>query len=667
MPLPRRRIGFPLGMQLLALLACTLVAAQFVTLVLAVLFPPQPTSRWNLAEVARGIAGGELSGALERQEMKGPPDLSEPGWMVSETARSALARELGRPDEDVILAFYTQLPVGGMPLPPPPPGDRKAQPLVLELLVGTAHAQAVPGGPPPGGMPGGFPGGMPPGGSMPRLPSPPQGTMRSPQGAPRTPAPPTTAQPNAPRPAGVPQGSPAGTSAGAPGNAPGMGTQPRPGTTGPAQGPAFTAPGAQMQAPRVLPAAVPTPAPVFQALPSQPLPRVTDPRPNLPAPVQQAKSAAAIAPEAPLPAPQGYTDLRPASTTKAVSAPTAAGVKPQPLPFRQERSGLAKLVSPQFIEGDFIAAARQSDGRWIAVAPRAEPFPNRWQRQLLMWFVLSLAIISPLAWMMARRIVRPLEGFARAAETLGRDPSAKIIPLSGPAEIGRAANAFNQMRSRLGAFVDDRTAMVGAISHDLRTPLTRLRFRIEDVPDKQREGLLKEVTEMEQMISQVIAFIRDASTPGPRELVDLAELVESSVADARLVGGDVSVERLAHVPVEVDPVGMRRLLGNLLENAMKYGVAPRVRVSLDGNEAVAEIVDQGPGIPEAELDRAFEPFFRSESARRSGKPGSGLGLAVCRSIARAHGGEVALARGAEGFVARVTMPVAIEQIRPRAA
>jgi signal transduction histidine kinase len=136
---------------------------------------------------------------------------------------------------------------------------------------------------------------------------------------------------------------------------------------------------------------------------------------------------------------------------------------------------------------------------------------------VLAWFILSLVIVSPLAWFFARRIVLPLEGFAQAAEMLGRDPSATIIPLKGPAEIGRAAHAFNQMHNRLRAFVDDRTAMVGAISHDLRTPLTRLRFRLEDVPEDQRPALLREVAEMESMINEVIVFIRDASTPGARQ------------------------------------------------------------------------------------------------------------------------------------------------------
>lgn len=354
-----------------------------------------------------------------------------------------------------------------------------------------------------------------------------------------------------------------------------------------------------------------------------------------------------------------------AATAMATASPPPVGI-PQPIPFRGAR-GVLSFTTPPFIEGDFVAAMRQADGSWIAVAPRAEPFPNRWQKRVMFWFMLSLLITVPLALLFARRIVKPLESFARAAEALGRDPAADVVPLSGPAEVGRAARAFNQMRDRLRAFVDDRTAMVGAISHDLRTPLTRLRFRLEDVPDDQREALLAEVDEMEMMISQVIAFIRDASTPGARQRLDLATLVADAVADARVMGDRVRMDVATPIRVEVDPLGIRRLLGNLLENALKYGHQARVRVLVNEQGAVAEIIDKGPGIAQEDRERAFEPFFRCEQAIESDKPGSGLGLAVCRSIARAHGGDVLLEQREEGFVAKLVLPTLYDDILPKAA
>jgi signal transduction histidine kinase len=272
--------------------------------------------------------------------------------------------------------------------------------------------------------------------------------------------------------------------------------------------------------------------------------------------------------------------------------------------------------------------------------------------------VISFALVAPLGWMFAQRLVRPITGFADAAEQLGRDPTAPILALEGPAEVGRAAHAFNKMQSRLRSFVDDRTAMVGAISHDLRTPLTRLRFRIEDVPDELREGMLGEVDEMEQMISSVLAFIRDASEPGSREMLDLRSIVEDVVEDAVFIGKTVTLEKGEPAAVEVDPLGMRRLLGNLVENAVKYGDSARVRLFTDRQEVVAEVRDNGPGLPEEELERVFQPFYRAPAARASSTLGTGLGLAVCRSIARAHGGDVQLRRGERGLVAQVRLPLA---------
>lgn len=663
LPLIRPRGGLPLGLQLMALLVCALVAAQAVTLGLTVLFPPLPQARWSLDEVVQGLSGNGLSARLERAQLSGPPDITGSGWLVAPAARDALAARLHRRSEDVVLAFYTQLPVGGIAVPVGHPGttaqaDRRSAGIgnvPLAWMVGTAHAQGAPGsgGFPGGGFPGGgFPGGGFPGGGFPGGPGGgfPGGGF------------PGGGTPGGGASGGGSGGAPGGhgpqsATANAPANPAGPGRAP-PRSNGPAGNP--PPPTAVGAPPLVLPTAMPGPLLLPPPLTTAPPPaaeRNAVPEPRATPVAGYAPAAAATQEAAPAAAPVPASAAAPGPAPVVPSSPRAKAQVPQPIPFRTgPQSGWLAAATPPFIEGDFIAAVRGADGRWTVVAPRAEAFPNRWQRQVALWFLLSLAIVSPLAWLFARRIVRPLEGFAQAAETLGRDPAATILPLSGPAEIGRAAHAFNQMRNRLRAFVDDRTAMVGAISHDLRTPLTRLRFRLENVPDDQREGLLKEVIEMEAMISQVIAFIRDASTPGPRCVVDLGQLVAASVEDAQLVGGAVMAEPAAPLAVEVDPVQIRRLLDNLLENAIKYGQSAKVRVRAEDDEVVAEIVDAGPGIPEEDREQVFEPFYRSEAARRSGKPGSGLGLAVCRSIARAHGGEIRFAQSAEGFVTQVRVP-----------
>jgi signal transduction histidine kinase len=170
--------------------------------------------------------------------------------------------------------------------------------------------------------------------------------------------------------------------------------------------------------------------------------------------------------------------------------------------------------------------------------------------------------------------------------------------------------------------------------------------------------MLAEVDEMDQMISSVLAFIRDASEPGAREKIDLRSILEDVVEDAVFVGKHVTLGETELTPVEVDPLGMRRLLGNLVENAVKYGDSAKVRLFRDDQEAVTEVTDNGPGLPEEELERVFQPFYRAPLARSSNKHGTGLGLAVCRSIARAHGGDVHLIRADRGLVAQLRLPLA---------
>jgi two-component system OmpR family sensor kinase len=304
---------------------------------------------------------------------------------------------------------------------------------------------------------------------------------------------------------------------------------------------------------------------------------------------------------------------------------------------------------------------RTGPSRWVTVQPEPEPFPNRWQRRVLLWFVAAIFLTAPLAWMFARRLAGPLGDFATAAERLGRDPSAAPANLGGPAEIGRAARAFNDMQARLKRYIDDRTAMVGAISHDLRTPLARMRFRMERAPPDLRTGMLNDIGQMEEMISAVLVFIRDASEPTVRERVDLRSILECVVDDAALIGGEAVLDPGDPVSVEVDTLSVQRVLSNLVDNALKYGQRAEVRMYTEQGEAIAEVHDAGPGLPPEELERVFLPFYRSQSARTLNTGGIGLGLAVSRSIARAHGGDVRLYKnGGEGLVAQLRLPLADE-------
>ncbi|WP_310540050.1 ATP-binding protein [Phenylobacterium sp.] len=313
-----------------------------------------------------------------------------------------------------------------------------------------------------------------------------------------------------------------------------------------------------------------------------------------------------------------------------------------------------EMGPPMF--GEFSAAVRRSDGQWVVVQPQPEPFPNDWQRRVLSWLAGCLLVVAPLGYLFARRITAPLGQFAQAAETLGRDPSGPLMALSGPAEIGAAARAFNDMQVRLKRFIDDRTAMVGAISHDLRTPLSRIRFKLEGAPTPVKEAVLADVVQMEAMITSVLAFIRDASAARPRERLDLLSLLECLVDDAG--GQELTVlEDSRPVTVEADALGLQRLFGNLLDNAVKYGVRGRVRVFREEGHAVVEIADDGPGLAAGELERVFQPFYRAEAARTLDVGGVGLGLAVARSIARAHGGDVVLVSTAAGLVAQVRLPL----------
>ena len=306
----------------------------------------------------------------------------------------------------------------------------------------------------------------------------------------------------------------------------------------------------------------------------------------------------------------------------------------------------------------FKVGVRQADGRWLVVKPKPTFRWDAWQTRLIFTFLLSILIIAPLAWLLARRLAAPIAAFAGAADRLGRDPRAAPLEMDGSAEIVAAAAAFNQMQERLRRYVDDRTAMVGAIAHDLRTPLTRLKFRIEAAPDALKAKLAADIDQMEAMIAATMGFVSDTTRPRERTKLELASLVESIVDEMAETGAAASVDRTEKLVVEGDPIALRRLVANLVENAIKYGGAARARVYADTRDAVIEVDDDGPDIPEHERERVFEPFFRGEPSRNRETGGIGLGLAVVRSVARAHGGDAELVnRDGGGLTARVRLPL----------
>jgi signal transduction histidine kinase len=325
--------------------------------------------------------------------------------------------------------------------------------------------------------------------------------------------------------------------------------------------------------------------------------------------------------------------------------------------FRGGEFGPERLVF-----GGFVAALQRPDGRWTIVQPPPEPFPAEWQRRILLWLALSLAVVLPAGYLFARRITAPLGAFARAAERFGKDLNAPPIEPDGPAELGAVAYAFNDMQGRLRRYVEDRTAMVGAISHDLRTPLARIRFKLERADDALRASVNADVTQMEAMLTAVLDFIRDASAARPRQPLDVVSLLECVVDDEALMGGDVALESPspqggASPIVDGDAVALKGLFANLVGNALKYGRLARLTVHVSGADLKVEIADAGPGLPASELERVFQPFYRTDPARNMDVGGIGLGLSVARSIARQHGGDVWLTSGAQGLTAHVQLPL----------
>ncbi|WP_125255968.1 ATP-binding protein [Brevundimonas fluminis] len=305
----------------------------------------------------------------------------------------------------------------------------------------------------------------------------------------------------------------------------------------------------------------------------------------------------------------------------------------------------------------FSASLRLDDGRWATVEPpRALLSP--WQSRLLLALAISLLLLAPLTWWMARRLTRPIRVFAAAAERLGANPDAEPLTPSGPSEVRTAIDAFNDMQASLRDHMRRRTQTVAAIAHDLRTPLTRLRFRAEQAPEALRDKMAGDVEEMDALIAQAMAYVRGEAPPERVETFDLTALTGDCARGFSETGEGVTFEAGPKLRVRADPTAVRRAVANLIANALKYAGSARVSTEVSHGRAVVRVEDDGPGLPEDQLQAVFEPFHRAEPSRSRQTGGAGLGLTVARQAARAHGGDVNVKNRPEGGLsAELTLPL----------
>ena len=325
--------------------------------------------------------------------------------------------------------------------------------------------------------------------------------------------------------------------------------------------------------------------------------------------------------------------------------PDAFGSAMRAAGSRWRERGLAP-ASP--LLGGFTAALQQPDGRWRSVVSPPRRFSTAFKTQVALLFVAGLLAMLPLAWWFSRALAAPIKRFAEAADRLGRNPDAEPLQRSGPSEIVQAADSFNAMQARLNRLINERTHMVAAIAHDLRTPLARLAFRLEGLQPPLRDKTIADIDEMKAMISAALDFIHNDSRRGTRAPLDFRLLVESVVDDASDTGAEASFVVGQAITLDGDPLSLRRMVMNLLENALKYGKRARLELHRDGADCVLWIDDDGPGIDPAQHEQLFLPFFRGENSRNRDTGGIGLGLSVAHSIVLAHGGEITLTNRPEG-------------------
>jgi signal transduction histidine kinase len=307
---------------------------------------------------------------------------------------------------------------------------------------------------------------------------------------------------------------------------------------------------------------------------------------------------------------------------------------------------------------DLQVAVPLRDGQWLAfetALPQRGPALSR--QFLISMAIMALVILAVAVWVV-RAVTAPLAALSSAAERLGNDLNAAPMPETGTIETRQASRAFNAMQTRLRSLVENRTRMLAAISHDLRTPLTLLRLRAENVADvPEREKMLATIADMDSMITATLQYVRDDATAEPSRRTDITALLASVVDDMADAGLAVVMEPAPPFVAQCQPAALKRALTNLLDNAVKYGKQARAAIRATAQAIEITIDDEGPGIAADELARVFQPFYRVEASRSRETGGIGLGLAIALSLIQANGGQLTLSnRPGGGLRACVVLP-----------
>ncbi|MDC7675732.1 HAMP domain-containing sensor histidine kinase [Asticcacaulis machinosus] len=312
-------------------------------------------------------------------------------------------------------------------------------------------------------------------------------------------------------------------------------------------------------------------------------------------------------------------------------------------------SELPESLDTQVTFPAFRAAWKQADGKWRVLIP-PKPFIEPWQRNLLFGFLLTALAVTPLAFYMSRRLTRPIRALAEGARTLGFDHDAAPLKARGPKEVRAATHVLNDMQVRLKKQVESRTALIAAIAHDLKTPLARLRLRIENLPEPTRDKISQDIAHMDSLINSALGFASAEKMAQTLTKLDLSSLIEILCEDNADIHNVTCGDITENITVLGNDMAIRRIVTNLVENACRYGDGCEVILSASGPQAEVIIRDHGPGMPSEALEAVFEPFYRLETSRNRDTGGAGLGLSVARSLSQSMNGSLRLENRYEGGV-----------------